>query len=143
MICGLGFCLVSGVFSYTFLRFVVIELVGQKYELLNQFLTPWMITYSIVSLCFGFFLFMIGKQLSHRTAGPVYAFERFVNDFIEGKDRKLKLRKGDEFLHLEELAEQISIALQAKNATDLIPLLPKGITMEDPAVEEPPQQNVS
>jgi len=89
-----SFCLISGVFSYTFLRFVVIELVGQKHELLNQFLTPWMVTYSVVSIFFGFFLFMIGKQLSHRTAGPVYAFERFLNDFIEGKDRDLTLRKG-------------------------------------------------
>jgi len=38
MICGLGFSLISGVFSYTFLRFVVIDLIGNNHKLLNQFL---------------------------------------------------------------------------------------------------------
>ncbi|MCB0362355.1 MAG: hypothetical protein KDD35_06520, partial [Bdellovibrionales bacterium] len=45
--------------------------------------------------------------LSHRTAGPLYAFERFIEDTLIGRDRILKLRQGDEFPHLEELAIKI------------------------------------
>ena len=126
VICGLGFSLISGVFSYTFLRFVVIDLIGKNQKMLSQFLIPWLITYSIVSIAFGAFLFLIGKQLSHRTAGPIYAFERFVKEFINGRSRKLKLRTGDEFQHLEQLAETISEELMPNGKNDVIPLLPQG-----------------
>jgi len=126
MICGLGFSLISGVFSYTFLRFVVIDLIGQNTKMLNQFLTPWMITYSVVSVGFGCFLFMIGKQLSHRTAGPVYAFEKFIEDYIDGRPRKFKLRSSDEFKELEALAVLISEELTATGLDATIPILPKG-----------------
>ena len=52
-------------------------------------------------------LFVFGRILSHRTAGPIYAFETYLRDLIRGKDRKFKLRKGDDFKHLEELADAL------------------------------------
>lgn len=125
-ICGLGFSLISGVFSYTFLRFVVIDLIGSNTKLVDQLLTPWILTYTTVSVFFGFFLFMVGKQLSHRTAGPVYAFGRFLDDYVEGKDRKLKLRQGDEFLDLESFAELIRSELVTKEESNVVTLLPVG-----------------
>lgn len=45
--------------------------------------------------------------MSHRIAGPLYAFERFLDDTLEGKNVELKLRSGDQFKHLEELAVTI------------------------------------
>ena len=124
--CGLGFSLISGVFSYTFIKFIVIELIGKNQRLLDQFLIPFVFTFSIVSIAFTAFLFMIGKQLSHRIVGPVYAFERFVQDFIEGKTDNLKLRKGDEFKQLERVAETIAKELKSHEHNRVIPLLPFG-----------------
>lgn len=124
--CGLGFSLVSGVFSYTFLRFVVIDLMGNNSKLLDQFLTPFLVTFCSVSLAFTAFLFLLGKQLSHRIVGPVYAFEKFVDNFIDGQNYKLRLRKGDEFPELEGLAAKISHELRVVEKIDFIPILPQG-----------------
>ncbi|MEM7646567.1 MAG: hypothetical protein AAF203_06645, partial [Pseudomonadota bacterium] len=124
--CGLGFSLIAGVFSYTFLRFVVIDLMGNNTKLLDQFLIPFLVTFSSVSLAFTAFLFMIGKQLSHRIVGPVYAFKKFVNSYIDGHYYQLRLRKGDEFPELEELAEKIAKELQVIDEVQMIPILPEG-----------------
>ncbi len=105
---GFGFGLISGVFSYTFLKVTIDDLViGTPQFTEQKFLNPFLLTY--ITMCGGFMvmLFLIGRILSHRTAGPLYAFERFIADTLSGRDRILKLRQGDEFLHLEELAEKI------------------------------------
>ncbi|MCB0377124.1 MAG: signal peptidase II [Bdellovibrionales bacterium] len=125
--CGLGFSLISGVFSYTFLRFVVIDLIGNNKKLLDQFLIPFLVTFTSFSMAFSAFLFMVGKKLSHRIVGPVYAFERFINDYIQGKSHALKLRKGDEFLQLEDIAELIRTELQINDQSQVIPILPEGL----------------
>ena len=62
----------------------------------------------IISVAFCAILFTVGRVISHRIAGPLYAFERFLMDALEGKDVHLKLRTGDEFRHLEELANEIN-----------------------------------
>lgn len=134
--CGLGFSLVSGVFSYTFLRFVVIDLIGKNDQLLDQFLTPFLVTFSIASIGFSAFLFMIGKQLSHRIAGPVYAFERFINDYIDGNQKNLKLRKGDEFTQLEDLSVTIMEHLKVANENAVIQILPEGLQSTEPEQKE-------
>lgn len=107
MAVGLGLTVVSLVFSYTYLRVTISELVGNNPFLLNKFLIPFVITYAIICIAFCGILFAVGRLISHRIAGPVYAFERFILDALEGKDRPLKLRSGDEFRHLEELAEKV------------------------------------
>ncbi len=134
--CGLGFSLIAGVFSYTFLRFVVIDLMGNNTKLLDQFLTPFLMTFSIVSLAFAAFLFMVGKQLSHRIVGPVYAFEKFIDNYIDGHYYKLKLRKGDEFLELEELAEKIAQHLKSDIASEITPILPLGHSIPQKKISE-------
>lgn len=127
MMIGSGFALIAGVFCYTFIRFMVVDLVGNNQRLLNQFLVPFIQTFSVFTIAFGAFLFMIGKILSHRVAGPIYALERFVKHHIQGQNAKLRLRKGDEFLHLEQLAVLISENLEPKRATaELTPILPMG-----------------
>lgn len=52
-------------------------------------------------------LFAIGRILSHRTAGPLYAFEKYLDELLEGKSRVFRLRAGDEFRHLEELGDRL------------------------------------
>lgn len=68
----------------------------------------------MISMAFCALLFFVGLILSHRSAGPIYAFENFLEDLMKGKYRKLKLRAGDEFTHLEEVAENITIALKKR-----------------------------
>ncbi len=111
MAVGLSLTLISLVFSYTYLRVTISELVGNNQFLLNKFLVPFVITYAIICFAFCVILFAVGRLISHRIAGPVYAFEKFLIDTLDGKDRHLKLRSGDEFRHLEGLAEKVRTEL--------------------------------
>ncbi|MGE3757902.1 MAG: signal peptidase II [Pseudobdellovibrionaceae bacterium] len=109
---GLGLSLIGIVFSYTYLRVTIIELVGSSPTLVNRFLIPFVLTYIVMSLAFCTVLFAIGRILSHRTAGPLYAFEKYLEDLISGNKRNFKLRAGDDFKHLEALAEKIRVRVQ-------------------------------
>jgi len=105
---GAGFTLVSGVFFFTYLKIVIDDLVigsAPYYE--KKFLVPFFITFGVITVAFVLMLVVIGRILSHRVAGPIYAFERFLEGLLAGKDRVLRFRAGDEFLHLEELAESL------------------------------------
>lgn len=108
---GLGLALIGAVFSYTYLRVTIEELIGPNKLIAMRFLNPFIITYIIICTAFCFILFTIGKTLSHRSAGPIYAFERFVNDHLQGKSYRLKFRSGDEFKNLETIAQNIGPAL--------------------------------
>ncbi|MBT4761770.1 MAG: signal peptidase II [Bdellovibrionaceae bacterium] len=108
MVIGFGFSIIAGVFSYTYLQVMIDELViGSTTLVERKFLTPFIFTF--FSLCGGFilFLFLIGRVLSHRTAGPLYAFELFLDSLLRGEDKVLRLRTGDEFHHLQEIAERM------------------------------------
>jgi len=113
---GASFAVISGVFAFTYIKVTIDDLVvGPVMATEYRFLTPFLLTYSIISLAFMVTLFMLGRVLSHRTAGPVYAFEAFVLDLIRGKDRRLRLRKGDDFQNLEKLAEILRPILRDLN----------------------------
>ena len=108
MFAGLGFALICGVFSYTYLKITIDELaLGPSETVESRFLTPFISTFTVIALGFMALLFLLGRVVSHRTAGPLYAFERFLEDLLEGKDRGFRVREGDEFAHLEELAARI------------------------------------
>ncbi|UYL09996.1 signal peptidase II [Bdellovibrio sp. SKB1291214] len=109
MAVGLSLTLISLVFSYTYLRVTITELVGSNQFLLNKFLVPYVITFTIICIAFCMITFAVGKVLSHRIAGPIYAFERYINGIFAGENaRVFKVRKGDEFKELEQLAAEIS-----------------------------------
>jgi signal peptidase II len=114
MAVGLGLTLISLVFSYTYLRVTISELVGNNQFLLNKFLGPFVITYAIICVAFCTALFAVGRLISHRIAGPLFAFEKFLTEVLDGKDRGLKLRSGDEFKHLEELAAKVREELKKR-----------------------------
>lgn len=109
MCIGLAFVIISGVYSYTYLKVTIADLVpGPTSEMmLDRFLVPFLETFAVVVIGFLFMLFIIGKMLSHRMAGPIYAFELFLEDVLSGRDRPLRLRAGDDFQHLEELGERV------------------------------------
>src|SRR3989338_2705680 len=117
---GLFLTLISLVFSYTYLKVTIEEISGNPI-LVEKFSTPFLYSFSALAVTFSFVLFFIGKLISHRIAGPLYAFERFLNEILEGKgltknSAALKLRAGDDFKHLEQLAEQIKIKLIKMNS---------------------------
>ncbi|MBO9668558.1 MAG: signal peptidase II [Bdellovibrio sp.] len=112
MAVGLSLTLISLVFSYTYLRVTIQELVGNNQFLLNKFLVPYVITFTVICIAFCAILFAVGRVISHRIAGPLYAFERYLQDALSGTAKPLKLRTGDEFRHLEILAEQVHERLQ-------------------------------
>lgn len=111
---GFSFAIIAGVYSYTFMRVSIESLIGENPALEDRYLIPFIFTFIAVSLIFLILLFMVGLVMSHRAAGPVYAFEKFLEDLIDGKTRNLKLRAGDDFIHLEELAKQLTEKLNKK-----------------------------
>lgn len=108
MAVGFGFAAIAGTYSYTFLRVTIIDFGGYNPRVLNSYLVPFIVSFCAVSLVFGAALFLIGRVLSARIAGPLYAFEKFLDDISNGKKRTLRLRAGDEFKHLEQLAVKLS-----------------------------------
>jgi signal peptidase II len=108
---GFGLTLICSIFSYTYLRVTILELTQQNPVLMKKFLSPFIFTFIIITIAFSAILFAIGKYISHRIAGPLYAFERFLTEALEGRAKPLKLRNGDEFRHLEELANQVRTQL--------------------------------
>lgn len=109
---GLSLTVISAVFSYTYLKSSITELVGNNQFLIGKFVNPFIVTYVIISVGFCTILFAIGKIISHRIAGPLYAFERYLEKALSGDAKILKLRAGDEFKHLEDLAIKIQVELQ-------------------------------
>jgi len=107
MAVGLSLTLICLVFSYTYLRVTIQELIGNNHFLMNKFLVPYVITFVIICIAFCAILFAVGRLISHRIAGPLYAFERYLGQILDGKPSTLKLRTGDEFKHLEELAVKV------------------------------------
>ncbi len=119
---GIGACFaaINGVFAYTFLKITIDDLVvGPARMMENRFLIPFLQTYMVISVGFFFALMAVGRILSHRMAGPLYGFEIYLRDLMRGKDRKFRIRQGDEFKHLEELAEHLRpMILNAVAETD-------------------------
>ena len=102
---GIFITLICLVFSYTYLKVTIQELVGDNNFLITKFVRPFLFTFVILTLMFTIMLFSIGKLISHRIAGPIYAFERFLTDILEGKGltkegSALQLRTNDDFNHL-------------------------------------------
>lgn len=111
---GGGIGLVTAVFSYTYLRVTIVELIGNNSHLLDRFLIPFAITFTLICVGFSVGLFAVGKIISHKIAGPIYAFEKYVQELIDGSpegQRKFQLRSKDEFKSLEKLATQIKDVL--------------------------------
>ena len=101
-------CLVTGFEVYLSI-WPVITAVVQK-ELVNFVMSQILIR----SVCFIipliFVIAAFSLVFSHYIAGPVYRFERTIDDLVSGKNvRLIRLRKGDE---LNELADKINALIQ-------------------------------
>ena len=104
---ALCFSLVAGILSYTFLKVTIQDISGLNTVQGDHLLITFSVTFSLVSTAFCLICFFVGFVLSHRAAGPIFAFERFLEELYAGHTRGLKLRAGDDFFQLEKLANKL------------------------------------
>jgi signal peptidase II len=110
---GFGLSLVTCVFSYTYLKASLVALLGHNEVIEQRYLMPFLITFIVIVIGFSVALFTVGKILSHKIAGPLYAFEKYLDELLDKGDssREFKLRAKDEFQELESLAQRLKEAL--------------------------------
>ena len=56
---------------------------------------------------FALFGLFFGLIVTHRSAGPVYAFRRFLGELKNKPDATLKLREQDYHKQLEDMAKDV------------------------------------
>ncbi len=65
------------------------------------------VSFLAITIFFNILTFIAGIILSKKTAGPLYAFEKYVESLLAGEDKELKLREGDNYKHLEQVAANL------------------------------------
>lgn len=96
-------CLVLGLFALSYLTLTLQSAnIASKSPAIG-----FAISYLAITLFFTTISFFAGLILSQRTAGPLYAFEKYVEDLLKGEKRDLKLREGDNYKHLEKVADDL------------------------------------
>ena len=118
VLAGLGFSIVGGVLSYTFLSVSVAKISSISIVAARDYISGFIIVYSITAFTFFIALFILGVFMSHRIAGPIRGFENFIEDLLSGKSREFKLRQNDEFDQLEALATRFHTFFHEKLGID-------------------------
>jgi len=95
---------ILGLFSYSFLHVYLKALPLDERHLVTR---SFFVGYFLITLLFTMLIFLITLIISHRNVGPIYAFRRFVQEWVAGKETKLKLRNDD--YHQKELQEIASL----------------------------------
>jgi signal peptidase II len=107
--------LLLGIFSFTFFRTTLTDWGFRQY---NQVLGSFAIAYICLTLAFTLLVFIAGLIISHKSSGPLYAFELYVEDLLKGERRKLVLRDGDNYRHLEQVADQLEQHFSKEDKND-------------------------
>lgn len=105
-LCLVSLCssLILGVFSFTFMRTVFDQI---NITNLSSSIYAYILTYILISLLFMILVGIAGVFISRRIVGPIYAFERFVDNMVAGNSSSLQLRKSDKFKDLERIADKL------------------------------------
>jgi len=97
-------CITLSFYSYSFLKSYIDPHVEVEDQIYRYFFLGILLIVFLYLLIF--FLFTI--ILTHRSAGPIIALERYVEELEKGESTSsLKLRKGDFHMELEALADKI------------------------------------
>lgn len=96
-------CLILGIFSISYLTLTLNSISAYSRSTVLGF----SISYLAISLCFNCLTFLAGIILSQRTAGPLYAFEKYVESLLSGERKDLKLREGDNYQDLIVVANNL------------------------------------
>lgn len=101
---SLSTSLLLGIFAFTFFRTTLTDWGFRQYD---QVMMSFALAYVSLTLAFSMLVFFAGMVISHKSSGPLYAFELYVEDLLKGDRRKFILRDGDNYRHLEEVAAQL------------------------------------
>lgn len=93
-------CTIIGIFSITYIKSYLTHI--PRADLLF-----YIFIFMIVLILITLTVFLMGLIISHRSSGPLYAFEQYVENLLKGEDYQLNLREGDNYKHLEELARKL------------------------------------
>ena len=75
----------------------------------QHLMLSYFLTYLILTLLFCVMSFITGIIISHRSSGPLYAFEQYLDKLMKGRDQKLVLRDSDNYKHLEQVADKLRV----------------------------------
>lgn len=106
--------LVLGLFCASFLR-LSLEFVSSEHQKIAALMQHFFIGYLSLGLIFSLFVFSLSLYLSHRLAGPLYAFEKYVEELLEGSQRRFRLRDGDQAKQLVKIADELHRHLSKKS----------------------------
>ena len=96
-----------GLFSITFIK--------SFYSIFGGRLFEYITTFIILSFLFSICIFLVGLLMSHKTAGPVFAFKLYIEKIMDDHDSKdFKLRDGDNYKELESLARELKDYIDKK-----------------------------
>lgn len=98
--------MVLGIFTYTYVKDL-----DQQGLLDYQSFLGYFVFLTVLSTIVMFF---IGLLMSHKTAGPIYAFEKYILTLARGEDVEFHMREGDNFQHLKQTATEIKKILHDK-----------------------------
>tara|TARA_B100001971_G_scaffold213155_1_gene245651 strand:- start:251399 stop:252220 length:822 start_codon:yes stop_codon:yes gene_type:complete len=93
-------CTILGIFSITYINSYLTTI--QRSDMLF-----YVFIFLIVLVLICATVFLLGLIISHRSSGPLFAFEQYVDNLLKGEDYELNLREGDNYKHLEELARKL------------------------------------
>lgn len=93
-------CLIMGIFSITYIKSYLIQISPEE-------LSFYIMIFLIILMLILITVFLLGLIISHRSSGPLYAFEHYVDNLLKGEDYELNLREGDNYKHLVELARKL------------------------------------
>ena len=77
--------------------------------------SAYLICAGLLGAAFSILTFLSGVMFSHRSAGPIYAFEKHVEALLRGEQSTFRLRENDEHQNLVELSEKLNEMIQRKN----------------------------
>lgn len=99
-----AFCLVLSSFSLAFMKSINIP---------SEHLRVYLLSLMALSGLFLILTFISAIFISHRSIGPLYGFEQFIEGLLSGTNQgPFRLREGDNYKHLEQIAEKIRLRLK-------------------------------
>ncbi len=125
------------VFCYTYLRVTLQELTAANQQIVQKFVRPFVLLILCLGFGFSLLVYILGGVFSHRIAGPIYAFEKFLRETMTGKKVIFKVRKNDEFQHLEPLAVQISETYHSLKSSPQESQLPSSVVNKTFSSDDP------
>lgn len=111
-----SFSVVSFVFTYTFFKVSLNEYLGQNNEIKEHIFQLFLRLYLLINIVLFLCYFAITLIASHRIAGPIYAFKKYIGELLKHSNlgeynKHLVLRENDEFEDLVLLSKEIKDSL--------------------------------